>query len=140
MVSKQVKAFLAQKRLAVVGVSEDPSDFSRKLMRKLMRRGYDIVPVNPYASAIEGLRCYRRIREIERPVQAVLLFTEPEVADLAVCECAQMGIKHVWLIRGVDRMSADAIHLCQINGINAVMGYSPIALLSKQQEVAVARV
>ena len=39
--------FLAQRRIALVGVSRDPRDLSRTLFRELRRRGYDVVPVNP---------------------------------------------------------------------------------------------
>jgi len=39
--------FLAQRRIALVGVSRDPRDLSRALFRELRGRGYDVVPVHP---------------------------------------------------------------------------------------------
>ncbi len=42
-----IEDFLAQKRIAMVGVSRHPKDFSADLFQELRRRGYDMVPVNP---------------------------------------------------------------------------------------------
>jgi len=51
---EDIEDFLAQKRLVMVGVSRNPKDFSRGLFRDLRRRGYDMVPVNPRVSVVEG--------------------------------------------------------------------------------------
>ena len=48
---RQIDDFLALKRIAVVGVSHEPKDFSRLLFRELKQRGYDLVPVHPRAAA-----------------------------------------------------------------------------------------
>ena len=44
---ERARAFLATRRFAVVGVSRNEKDFSRYLLRELLARGYDAVPVNP---------------------------------------------------------------------------------------------
>ncbi|PYX41387.1 MAG: CoA-binding protein, partial [Acidobacteria bacterium] len=49
-----VQDFLALRRIAMVGVSRDPEDFSRKLFREMCDRGYDMVPVNLVAEEIDG--------------------------------------------------------------------------------------
>jgi predicted CoA-binding protein len=45
-----IEDFLAQKRIALVGLSRQPKDFSVMLFEELCRRGYDVVPVNPGAA------------------------------------------------------------------------------------------
>ncbi len=47
---REIDGFLALKRVAMVGVSRDPRDFSRMLFREMKKRGYDMVPVNPGAA------------------------------------------------------------------------------------------
>ena len=47
-----IKEFLAQKRFAMVGVSRSPKDFSRTLFSEFIKRGNDVVPVNPHATDI----------------------------------------------------------------------------------------
>lgn len=49
----RIREFLGQKRLAIVGVSRQPRDFSRALFREFCSRGYEVVPVNPAAREIE---------------------------------------------------------------------------------------
>lgn len=53
-----VRDFLAQQRIALVGLSRDPKDFSHILFREMCNRGYDMVPVNPAASQLENRRCF----------------------------------------------------------------------------------
>ena len=59
--------FLACQRIAMVGVSREPLDFSRGLFRDLQGRGYDMVPVNPKGGEIEGLSCWRSVQEVFPP-------------------------------------------------------------------------
>ncbi|MBI1739477.1 MAG: CoA-binding protein, partial [Candidatus Koribacter versatilis] len=49
-----IEDFLAQKRIAMAGISRDPANFSVKLFEELCRRGYDVVPVNPNLQAVQG--------------------------------------------------------------------------------------
>ena len=62
---ERVRDFLSQKRLAFVGVSRQPKDYSRALFREFGARGYDAVPVNPAIAEIEGCRCFARVQDIE---------------------------------------------------------------------------
>ena len=49
-----ISDFLAQKRIAMVGISREGKDFSISFFEEMARRGYDMVPVNPNASQILG--------------------------------------------------------------------------------------
>lgn len=49
-----IEDFLAEKRIAMVGISRDPANFSVKLFEELCRRGYDVVPVNPNTGRYRG--------------------------------------------------------------------------------------
>ena len=74
-----IQDFLAQKRIAVVGVSHNPRDFSRGLLRTLRERGYDAFAVNPSMQTVDGNRCYKHLGEITPPVDAVLVMASPAV-------------------------------------------------------------
>ena len=93
--------FLAQRRLAVVGVSRNPQDFSRCLFRELQRRGYDLVPVNSGGGVIEGRPCAARVQDIQPPVDGALVMTPPRATDQVVRDCAEAHIPRVWLHRGI---------------------------------------
>ena len=66
-----IQDFLGQRRLAVVGVSRQPRDFSLALFRELRKRGYDAVPVNPEAERIDKQPCFARLQSVNPPVDGV---------------------------------------------------------------------
>jgi predicted CoA-binding protein len=126
-----IREFLGQKRIAVVGVSQNPKDFSRAVFREFRDRGYDPVPVNPAANEIEGRPCFRRLQDVEPPVDAVLLMTAPAVTDTVVRDCAEAGVKRVWMHRGGGRgaVSEDAVRFCESSGISVIPGECPFMFL-----------
>jgi uncharacterized protein len=119
--------FLAQKRIAVVGISRSPADFSVTLFDEFCRRGYDMVPVNPNAEEIQGRRCFARVQDIQPPVDGVLLMTSPAVTDAVVCDCDEAGVRRIWMYRAGGRgsVSTDAVAFCRGRGIEVVPGQCP---------------
>ncbi len=128
---EDVRDFLAQKRFAFAGVSSRPADFSRALFREFKTRGYEPVPVHPEAAEIEGGRCFTHLRDIQPPVDSVLLMTPPTVTNLLVRECVEAGIKRVWFYRagGQGALTASALEICEANGIRTVPGECPFMFL-----------
>ena len=93
--------FLANKRVAVTGVSRDPKGHGSNVVYKRLReRGYDVFAVNPNADEVEGDACFRDLRSIPGGVDAAVIATRPELAEETMRECADLGIKHVWMHRG----------------------------------------
>jgi uncharacterized protein len=123
--------FLAQKRLALVGVSRDPRDFSRQMFRELTRRGYDMVPVNPNLVNVDGERCFDRVQDILLPVDGVLVMTPPAQSELVVRDCVEAGIRRVWLHRGVGpgAVSRAAVDYCRGRGLSVIEGCCPFMFL-----------
>jgi predicted CoA-binding protein len=130
-VLETIREFLAQKRIAVAGVSRDPKDFNRSLFRSLREKGYDLVPVNPNAQEIDGVRCFASVRDIQPPVDGVLALTRPEATEAVVRDCIQAGVKRVWMYKaaGQGAVSQAAVDLCAANSIQVVPGYCPFMFL-----------
>ncbi len=128
-----IQDFLTKKRLAIVGVSRNPRDFSRALFREFLKRGYDAVPVNPQAEEVEGRRCYGRLADIAPPVEAALLMTSPELTERVAAECAEAGVKQVWMYRaiGLGAINPKAVALCREKGIGVIEGFCPLMFLPK---------
>jgi uncharacterized protein len=122
-----IEDFLAQKRIAMVGISRQPKTFSVMLFEAFSHRGYDIVPVNPHAPEVAGQRCFARVQDIQPPVDAALLMTSPEVTDAVVRDCAEAGIRRIWMYRagGQGAVSPRAIEFCREHGIQVVPGECP---------------
>jgi predicted CoA-binding protein len=128
---KQIQDFLGCKRLAVIGVSRDPKDFTRSLFDELRRREYDAVPVNPEAGEVDGRRCYAHVAEIAPPVEAALLLTSPAVTERVVRECHAAGIRRIWMYRaaGAGAVSPGAVEFCEAAGMPVVAGECPFMFL-----------
>ena len=123
-----IEDFLAQKRIAMVGVSRFPQDFSRMLFDEFRKRGYDMVPVNPNAWELSGTRCYAQLRDILPPVNAAILMTSVAATEDAVHDCAEAGVHRVWLYGtggGERTVSARALESCRAKGMKVVAGHCP---------------
>jgi len=93
--------FRSQKRIAVTGVSRTPGKHgSNAVYTRLRDRGYDVYAVNPNADKVEGDRADHALHAIPGGVEAVVIGTRPELADATMRECAELGIKRVWMHRG----------------------------------------
>ena len=116
--------FLAQRRIAMVGISRDPRDFSRKLFREMRSRGYDIVPVNLFAEELEGEDCFQCLQVVQPKVDGVLLMTPPWETERVVHECAELGVPRVWMYRAGKRgaVSEKAVAFCHTHGIRVAEG------------------
>ena len=128
---EMVDDFLNQHRLAFVGVSRDPKNFSRTLYDEFRKRGYDIVPVNPNTDDLDGQRCYSRVQDIQPPVDGALLLTTPQVTEQVVRDCAEAGVKRIWMQRGegIGAVSPAAVAFCEQNGILVIPGQCPFMFL-----------
>lgn len=126
-----IRDFLAQKRIAMVGISRKKADFSASLFKELCNRGYDVVPVNPNATEVLGRRCFARVQDINPPVEAALLMTPAKLTDAVVKECAEAGINRVWMYRarGQGAVTPEAVAFCREHGISVVPGQCPFMFL-----------
>jgi uncharacterized protein len=122
-----IEDFLAQKRIAVVGVSRDPKTFSRGLLRTLRERGYDAVAVNPELQSVDDAPCFAKLADVSPRVDGVLVMTSPAITDDVVRQCAHLGIGRVWMYRagGKGAVSPQAVEFCEEHGIKVVPGECP---------------
>ena len=128
-IKEAASEFLANKRVAVTGVSRTPKTHgSNNVYRRLRERGYDAFAVNPNAQEVEGDRTYPDLSSIPGGVDAVVIGTRPEIAERTMHECAKLGIKHVWMHRGpgAGSVSAAATDYGRQHGIAVIDGGCPL--------------
>lgn len=130
-----VQEFLAQKRIAVVGVSDKRETGCNLAYKKFKENGYQVYAVNPRISAYEGAPCYADLKSIPERVDAVFMLTGPRVTEQVIQQCVDLGIKHVWmhcmmgtkpgLATGMTSVSAAAVEMCHAHGITVIPGSCP---------------
>jgi uncharacterized protein len=128
-VKEAASTFLANKRVAVTGVSRTPKTHgSNTVYRRLRERGYEVFAVNPNAQEVEGDRCYQDLKSIPGGVDAVVIGTRPEIAEDTMRECAELGIKHVWMHwgGGSSSVSDTATEYGRQHGITVIDGGCPL--------------
>ena len=126
-----VDDFLAQKRIAVIGVSRDSKQPANLIYRTLRKEGYEVFAVNPSADELEGDPAYHDLGSIPREVDAAMVVTPPDAAGKVVSECAERGISRVWLHRsfGKGSVSEEAIAFCHEHEIPVIAGGCPMMFL-----------
>jgi predicted CoA-binding protein len=93
-----VKRILDECRvIAIVGLSTDRQKASSFVASYLRTAGYTVVPVNPRAKEILGLRCYPSLRDVPPPVDLVDIFRPAHEAKAIVEEAIACGAKAVWM-------------------------------------------
>jgi len=102
----EVRKILSLRRVAVVGMSRDPSKPAHYVPRYLLEHGYEVIPVNPFAGEILGLRVYKTLGEVPGPVDIVDVF-RPSVEVMGVAEEALRIMPRVfWMQEGIYNESA----------------------------------
>jgi predicted CoA-binding protein len=128
-IKQAASAFLASKRIAVTGVSRNSQDHGANTVFKRLRdRGYEVFAINPNTDEVEGAHSYHDLKSIPGGVDAVVIGTRPESADDTMRECAELGIKHVWMHRGpgAGSVSATATEYGRQHGLTVIDGGCPL--------------
>jgi len=134
-IDNMVEEFLAQKKIAVVGVSDKRDTGCNLNYRKFKETGYQVYAVNPRISEFEGNPCYPDLKSIPEKPDAVFILAGPKVTEDIVQQCVDLGIKHVWmhcmmgtkpgLVQSMTSVSQDAVEMCRENGIAVIPGSCP---------------
>jgi len=127
----KVSAFLACKRIAVVGVSRDNRHHpaANLIYRRLKKIGHDVFPVNPQMTTFDGDRCYANLQAIAGGVDAVVIVTRPEITEKIVYDCHEIGVKHVWMHQSAAKSSSvseDGVKYCMDHDISVIAGACPM--------------
>jgi predicted CoA-binding protein len=125
--AQAAEEFLAQRRIAVAGVSRDPKQPANLIYRRLRDSGHEAFAVNPNAEVVEGARAYATITAIPGGVDGAVIVTTPEVAERVVIDCVSADVPRVWLHRGLGpgSVSMDAIAYCREHGVSVIPGGCP---------------
>jgi predicted CoA-binding protein len=138
-IDELVNDFLAQRVIAVVGVSEKRETGANRNYYAFKQRGYRVYAVNPRLASFDGMPCYPDLKSIPERPDAVFMLTSPGVTEQIVQQCVDLGIKRVWmhcmmgtkagLSPGSTSVSASAVDMCRKHGIAVIPGSCPAQFL-----------
>ena len=113
-----INEFMAQKRFAIVGATNDTKKYGYEIFKNLKSRGYEVYPVNPRLEELGGSKCYPGLADIPIKVDVVDFVVPPEVTEVVLKECRRLGLERVWLQPGSE--SEAAIAFCHDNDLKVV--------------------
>ena len=120
--------FFSSPAYAVVGASENREKYGNIVYRYLRNKKFQVYPVNPNHTIVEGDKCYATVFELPEEVKSVVLVVPPNVTELVVEECKTKGISDVWMQPGAE--SEVAIAFAQKNGITVIYDACVMVALS----------
>jgi predicted CoA-binding protein len=90
------------KVVAVIGASNDRHKFGNRALRAFRQQGYTVVPINPNASEVEGLKSYASVLDVAGPIDMATFYVPPDVGERIIDEIARKQIPEVWLNPGSE--------------------------------------
>jgi predicted CoA-binding protein len=123
-----IQDFLKGKRIAVAGVSRSSSSAANAVFRKMRTVGYEVFPVNPNASHVEGVACFPNLQSVPVDLDGVVAVTHPDASIEVVRQAAERKVSRIWLHRsfGQGSVSEAATRACRSAGIRCIVGGCPL--------------
>jgi len=127
----KVDDFLAQRRIAVAGVSRSQNRHpaGNLIYRRLKETGHEVFPVNPQMQSFEGDPCYPDVKSIPGGVDGVVIVTRPDITERIVHDAHDAGIRHVWMHQSMAKgssISPAAVEYCRQQDISVIAGACPM--------------
>ena len=128
---KKVDDFLAQRRIAIAGVSRNNTHHpvGNLIYRRLKSTGHHVFAVSPQMQTFEGDACYPDVQSIPDGVDGVVIITRPEITERIVRDCHAAGIRRVWIHQSSAKgssVSRDAVEFCGNHDISVIAGACPM--------------
>jgi uncharacterized protein len=125
----QIEKFIAAQPVAVIGVSRDPKKFGHAAFKELKEKGMDVIPVNPFANEIFGIKVFPDIKSLPAQVKSILIMTKKEETAKLVREAKEKGISNIWFQQKTETpeaiMELDGTTINYITKECILMHYKP---------------
>jgi hypothetical protein len=117
---KQIETFLSSGTIAIAGVSRDPKKFGQMAFKELKEKGLNVIPVNPSATEILGVRAYQDVKSLPSDTGGLIIMTKKDQTASVVRDAKAKGIKNIWIQQSSD--SKDAYRELEGSDLNYITG------------------
>lgn len=117
---EEIKRILKKaKRIAVVGLSDNPERTSYLVGEALQKAGYEIIPVNPNIDEALGVKAVANLKDIEGHVDIVDVFRRSEQLPQIAKEFSEINADVFWAQLGLE--NEEAYHFLKEKGYTVIM-------------------
>lgn len=113
-----IREFFSAHGFAVVGATDDRRKFGNAVYRAMKERGILVYPVNPGRQTVDGDKCYASVLDLPEGTTSAITIVSPASTEKIVPECAERGIKMLWMQQGSE--SPEAIKAAESAGITVI--------------------
>lgn len=113
------KILKKSKRIAVVGLSNNPDRTSYMISKAMQDNGYEIIPVNPVISEVLGVKAVGSLKEIDGHIDIVNVFRRSEFLPEIAKEFAEIDAEIFWAQSGVE--NEEAYNFLKEKGYTVIM-------------------
>ena len=118
------------KTVAVVGASNNRRKFGNIAVRAFQKAGYNVIPITPAATEVEGLRAYASVLDVAETIDLATIYVRPAIGARVIEQLAEKGIPEVWLNPGAGSSAivarARALGIRPVEGCSIIrIGFSP---------------
>ena len=117
-VDEQLEKFFSSESFAVSGASTNREKYGNKVLRCYMQHKKGVIPVNPRADSIEGLKTVKALSDLPPSVKSISIITPPKITEMLVDEAIEHGIENIWMQPGAE--SQTAIDKAKKAGVNVL--------------------
>lgn len=117
---EQIDNFLKTRKFAMAGVSRDKKKFGNQVFVQLRKKGYEIIPINPNADEIDGVRCLKSVDELDATIQSLLITTPKSESDKVLEQALNKGIKNIWIQQGGE--TANSLKIAEEHEQEIIIG------------------
>lgn len=119
-----------QRRVAVIGASTNRRKYGNRALRAFLQQGYEVIPINPHESQIEGLPTYASVLDVPGAIDMATIYVPPGIGLAVIEEVARKGIREVWLNPGAESpaltararaLGLEPIEACSITALGDVL-------------------
>ncbi len=97
-----LKPIFEPKSVAIIGAAREPGKIGNVIVRNFVDSGFtgEIYPVNPNATEVDGLKCYKSVLAIPKKVDSAVIAIPARLVPQALEECGRKGVRGVVVISG----------------------------------------
>ena len=106
---EQIKEILSLKKVAVIGMSQNPEKDAHTVPKYLLKNNYDITPVNPNAKEILGKKSYSKISDVPGSIDIVDIFRPSDQVLPIIQDAINKKPKVIWLQEGIHNPEAEKL-------------------------------
>lgn len=116
----EITDFLGTKKLAIAGASRNPKKFGGIVLAELKKKGFEIYPVHPEATEIDGIACYRTLDDLPSGVDRLYIVTAPDQTTGIVEQAVKRRISKIWIQQKSE--TKEALKLAKDQNIPVISG------------------